>query len=416
MIDTPEPVLRWSEAGLGALVILFAGLSLSWKTGWARWVTAGLGALVMAVPFLFWTTSAAAYLSDTLVGALVFGFAIATRPEVGPGIVARTSGPEMPRGWTFNPSTWSQRLPIIFLAVIGLLVSRYLTGYQLGHVDNVWEPFFAGSATDPQNGTEEIITSSVSEAWPVPDAALGAYTYVLEILTGIVGSRARWRTMPWLVFLFGLMIVPLGIVSLSFIIIQPIVIGTWSTLTLIAASAMLIQIPYSLDELVATGQFLRRRKQAGASLIRVMLFGDTDEGSRPSPVTNEFDRRAGVVLKDMWLGGVNLPWTLLLAGAIGIALMFSRLTLGSDGALANAEHLIGSLVLTVLAIAAAEVTRAVRFLLIPLGLGLIGTVFFMQPDGIHMIVNILLGVALILLSLKRGAIRSSYGKWDRLIR
>jgi hypothetical protein len=68
--------------------------------------------------------------------------------------------------------------------------------YPLGQIDGVWEPFFLGSATDPQNGTEEIITSSVSKAWPVPDAAVGGYTYALEILTGIAGSRTRWRTMP----------------------------------------------------------------------------------------------------------------------------------------------------------------------------------------------------------------------------
>ena len=61
------------------------------------------------------------------------------------------------------------------------------------------------------------------------DAAVGGYTYLLEIVTGIVGSRCRWRTMPWLVVLFGLMIAPLGIISILFIIIQPIVIGTWST-------------------------------------------------------------------------------------------------------------------------------------------------------------------------------------------
>ena len=37
--------------------------------------------------------------------------------------------------------------------------------------------------------------------------------------------------MPWLVVIFGLMIVPLSVTSISFIIIQPILIGTWSTLT-----------------------------------------------------------------------------------------------------------------------------------------------------------------------------------------
>src|SRR3546814_2935369 len=69
--------------------------------------------------------------------------------------------------------------------------------------------------------------------------------------------------MPWLVFLFGLMIAPLGVVSIFFVIIQPIVIGTWATLTLVGAAAMLIQIPYSLDELLATIQFVRRRARSG---------------------------------------------------------------------------------------------------------------------------------------------------------
>jgi hypothetical protein len=88
---------------------------------------------------------------------------------------------------------------------------------------------------------------------------------MLEIITGLVGSSRRWRTMPWLVLLFGIMIVPLGAISIFFIIIQPIVIGTWCTLCLIAAAAMLLQIPYSFDELVATTQFLLRRRRRGRS-------------------------------------------------------------------------------------------------------------------------------------------------------
>ena len=45
--------------------------------------------------------------------------------------------------------------------------------YQLGHIDAVWDPFFAGAIPgDGKNATEEIITSSVSEAWPVPDAGI----------------------------------------------------------------------------------------------------------------------------------------------------------------------------------------------------------------------------------------------------
>lgn len=96
-------------------------------------------------------------------------------------------------------------------------------------IDHVWEPFFAGTVAG-KTGAEQIITSSVSEAWPVPDAGLGALTYALEIIVGCIGSARRWRTMPWLVVLFGIMIVPLGAISIFFIVIQPIVIGTYSTL------------------------------------------------------------------------------------------------------------------------------------------------------------------------------------------
>jgi hypothetical protein len=123
-------------------------------------------------------------------------------------------------------------------ALVGLYVSRYLAGYQLEHLPGLWDPFFAGAPADPRNGTEEIVTSWVSTAFPVSDAALGGYTYLLEILTGMVGSRQRWRTMPWLVLLFGLMIVPLGMTTIAFIVIQPVVLGTWSTLALVGAESL----------------------------------------------------------------------------------------------------------------------------------------------------------------------------------
>jgi nucleoside-diphosphate-sugar epimerase len=173
LIDVREPLLAWSEIILGAALLVCAGLALSWRWQWARWMCAGIGALVMGVPFLFSTANAAAYLSDTLVGALIFGFAVCTKPVPGPSAVAALHGPIVPPGWSYNPSDWTQRLPIIALALIGLYVSRYLAAYQLEHIPHVWDPFFAGSPSDPQNGTEEIITSSVSQAWPVSDAAVG---------------------------------------------------------------------------------------------------------------------------------------------------------------------------------------------------------------------------------------------------
>ena len=416
LIGIADPAYRWSEVVLGAALLVTAGLSLSWRLGFARWLTAGIGMLVMALPVLFVTPNAAAYTADTLIGMLVFGLAVGTKPEIGPDILTRRRAPEIPPGWSFNPSSWTQRIPIIALAIVGLLFSRYLAAYQMEHVDGVWEPFFEGSAADPQNGSEEIITSSVSQAWPVPDAAVGAYTYALEILTGVVGGRARWRTMPWLVLLFGLMIVPLGIVSISFIIIQPIVIGTWSTLALIGAAAMLIQIPYSVDELAASLSFLNRRRKAGKSVLRVLLFGDVDQGDRLTKFEHEFDRSPGVILKEMWTGAVSLPWNLWLAGLIGLSFLFTRLTLGAEGGMANADHLLGALVLTVLAVAAAEVCRAARYLLVPLGLAIAGAPFLYAGDTAHVVVSLVGGLAIAALAFPRGHIGETYGSLDPIIR
>ena len=104
LINIEEPLLRWSEIVLGATLIVFAALALSWRAQWARWLCAGIGALVMGVPFLFSTENAAAYLSDTLVGALIFGFAVCTKPEPGPSAIAALTGPAVPPGWSYNPS------------------------------------------------------------------------------------------------------------------------------------------------------------------------------------------------------------------------------------------------------------------------------------------------------------------------
>lgn len=419
LINVTEPLLRWSEIVLGAMLIVCAGVALSWRAPSARWLCAGIGGLVMGVPFLFATGNAAAYLSDTLVGALIFGFAVGTKPEPGVSAIAALTGPEAPPGWSYNPSTWSQRMPIIVLAILGLYVSRYLAAYQLGYIPGVWDPFFAASSPlDPRNGTEDIITSWVSKAWPVSDAAVGGYTYLLEILTGIVGSRMRWRTMPWLVILFGLMIAPLGITSIFFIVIQPVVIGTWSIIALIGAAAVLIQIPYSLDELIATLQFLRRRAQAGQNWLRIFFVGDTDEVPKTRSVeanTDEFDQSPRIVIKNMIGGGVSLPWNLALAALIGLSLLFTRITLEVDGNMAHAHHVIGSLVLTVVSIAAAEVARPVRYLNILLGAALMAAPFMFAAGITATIASVVLGLGLVALSMRRGLIRERYGNWGRWI-
>ena len=123
-----------------------------------------------------------------------------------------------PPGWTYNPSTWSERLPLIGLAVLGFAVAGYLALVQLGSIARAWEPFFG-------RGSETILHSGVSRLLPVPDAALGAAGYLLDAVSGAVGGRERWRTMPWIVVVFGIAVGPLGAVSL--LLVALIVWSTW---------------------------------------------------------------------------------------------------------------------------------------------------------------------------------------------
>lgn len=403
-----------SDMASGAALLVFSALSLSWRLSVLRWVCGLIGLWLLSAPLVFWAPTAAAYLNGTLVGMLVIGFSVLVRPTPGVAEIATQTGPTIPPGWDYCPSSWFQRVPIIVLAVVGFFISRYLCAYQLGHIDGVWEPFFAGLASDPQNGTEEIITSEVSEAWPVPDAGLGALTYALEIVTGIIGSSRRWRTMPWLVMLFGIMIVPLGVVSITFIIIQPIVIGTWCTLCLIGAAAMLIQIPYSVDELIATTEFLWRRKKQGRPLLRVFFMGDTDDG-KVEDKDDSFEQSPVAIIKDMLGGGVTLPWNLVLCSAIGLWLMFTRLTLGAEGSMANADHIIGALVLTITITTFAESARAARFAILPFGLALLVTPFVFGASLPAIVASVLCGLALVALSIPKGNIANHYGKWEKCI-
>lgn len=398
----------------GCALLVFGALSLSWRFRTARWGSVVVGIWLMLAPLAFWSPNSAAYLNGTLVGMLAIGFAGLVPPIPGVSPTAKMTGPTKPPGWDVNPSSWFQRAPIIILAFLGLFISRYMGAYQLEQLDGVWEPFFHGTRGEGLNGTEDIITSSVSEAWPVPDAGLGALVYGLEILTGLMGSTRRWRTMPWLVMLFGFMIVPLGAVSITFIIIQPIVIGTWCTLCLIAAVAMLVQIPYSLDELVATGQFLLRRHRQGKPVLKIFFVGDTDEGPDERTADN-FSRSPIAVAKDMVTGGVSVPVPLIVAIVIGVWLMLTRITLGHGDALANWEHLIGSLIITISVCAAAEVARPARYLLIPLALPLLPLPFMVGADTAGIISNLVAGLAVIAVALVPLPVKSHYGNWNQLL-
>lgn len=232
---------------------------------------------------------------------------------------------------------------------------------------------------------------------------------------GVMGGRARWRTMPWMVLLFGIVVVPLGVVSIYFIIIQPIIIGTYCTLCLLAALAMLIMIPYSLDELVAMGQFLVLNNRRGRPFWRSFFMGDALPGSGQDKQAG-FDAPFGKSVSSA-ARGITVPWTLAASAGLGLWLMFSRLVFGTAPPMADSDHLVGALVITVAVIAMAEVARPLRFLNVAFGLWLIAAPWLLVGSGVlASVASVIVGVLLIGLSLRRGPrSKEHYGGWDRYV-
>jgi uncharacterized membrane protein len=401
-MDYRSTTLAWSDAVSGASVILLAALTVVRRSVWAPWANSLIGVWLLFAPLVFWAPTAASYVNDTLVGTLVITFAV-----LAPGMpgMRMLPGPDAPPGWSYNPSTWPQRAPIIALAFVGFFLSRQMTAFQLGYVQSVWEPFF-------RPGTAAVLTSDVSRAFPISDAGFGAVAYIIEALMGFMGDARRWRTMPWMVTFFGILVVPLGITSITLMILQPVAVGTWCTPCLVAALAMLVMIALTLDEVVAMGLFLVQARREGQSLWQVFWLGGTlSRGAAEGHPT-----RPDVVNVKAMVWGTGLPWTLLASAVLGLWLMASPAVFGSEPPAANSNYLVGALVVTVALTALAEVGRPVRFVNALFGVWVVAAPWLLSgATPVAAWNDVLVGVALILLSLPRGAVRESYGAWDRYI-
>ncbi len=154
-----------------------------------------------------------------------------------------------------SPSAWPRRLAICAVAAVALAVSIYLALSQWGLIASVWEPLFG-------DGSRRVLGSSVSalirKTIGVPDAALGAIAYAVEIALALIGSSERWREHPWLVVLFGLDAIPMGIGSLALVLLQAFVIRAFCTLCLVSAICSWTVVALAHGELRAAVRVLRR--------------------------------------------------------------------------------------------------------------------------------------------------------------
>lgn len=369
--------------------ILALGLCWWWaRTGATtpRWLLSVVGIWLLFAPLVFWAPHPLSCLNDLAAGTLLI-----TASAILPTIAPRDGGHAVPPGWDYNPSEWSQRFPIAVLALLGFAMAGWLAAFQLGYVSQAWDPLFG-------TGTERVLTSHISHWFPVSDAGLGAISYLLEVITCFVGDRRRWRTMPWMVLLFGVMIIPTGAVSIVLVVLQPIGVGSWCFLCLATAVVMLLMVAPALDEVVATWQLLRRCHRRGERWWNVLWSGTTESARVPPP-----PHLAGQD-RDMW------PWHLLLAAVAGAWLMGAPYLTGMAGTTAGAnQHLTGALVVTVAVIALGEIARPLRCLLLPLGLWLVlGAWMLPGTTAAGAWTSLALGILLLPCAAIRGRIRSRF--------
>ncbi len=164
----------------------------------------------------------------------------------------------IPPGWDYNPASWRERIPIVLLAVVGFFIASYLSLYQFKLINDVWDPFFG-------SGSIKILDSKISHVLPIPDAALGAFGYLIDAVTGIIGGTYRWRKMPWIVIVFGLAVGPLGFISVMLVVFQPVLFSAWCALCLGSAIISIAMIGPAMDEMLASLQYIQRVKKSGGN-------------------------------------------------------------------------------------------------------------------------------------------------------
>lgn len=393
-------VLR-SEVVSGLLVILLSGLTFWTLWAWPRWLSAIAGVWILFAPLAFWTPSSTSYSLGNLLGLLII---LCSCYQPAKHYYAVPEVLNTPQNWDYNPSAWSQRIPIITLAFLGFFIARYMAAYQLGHTNTVWDPVF-----DQQTAT--ILKSDISKAFPVSDAGLGAFSYLLDAVSGMIGDKRRWRTMPWMVILFGFMIIPPGVTSIVLVILQPVGVGAWCFLCLLTAFIMLVMVSPALDEVVATVQFLRQSHREGKPFWRTFLRGiplTTEEiVELPAEKFNEKTQKIKSAI----------PWGLVGCCFISFLLMAVPTYLQLPKSASDIIHMCSALLVTFSIIALSEIARPVRILNIIVGFILAVAIGVSGELELSLKWEIILSSLLvILLSLPKGQFFKHFGSYDKLAR
>lgn len=177
--------------------------------------------------------------------------------------------------WRYNPSSWRARIPICVLAMVGFAISTYLALYQWRIVGHVCDPVFGDQS---MRVLDSDVSHAMRRAVGIPDAALGALAYLGDAIFGLGGSTRRWQLRPWLVLVFGIDVIPLGIVSAILVAMQGTVVGAWCSLCLATAVISLALVALAYDEVWSCLLYLRRmwRETRSPRILWTVFWGGVD--------------------------------------------------------------------------------------------------------------------------------------------
>ena len=309
----------------------------------------------------------------------------------------------IPPGWSYNPSSWRERWPLIVLAAIGLLAALYTALSQLGVFPTMWDPFFGGASS------YAVTHSAISRLLPVPDGVFGVIGYLFDLIFGSLGGGDRWRSRPWAVLIFAVVIVALGIVSLVLTILQGAVIDQWCTVCLISAADSTLILGLGVGEALASLQYLARVfLELGFSAAWRALWG-MGEARRRDPYEAGWAPAIAIATPRRNTAPDIARWLQLIAIALGIWLMVSPAVLPSTGSGAGVARIGGPLAIWVGMLALRGVTRPFRALNVVTGMFLAITPWVVSNTSPLILSSVLVGWALIVIALPRGTVRERTG-------
>ena len=129
---------------------------------------------------------------------------------------------------------------VICLALVGAAISAYLTLYQLHVIGGVWDPLFGSTSS------EAVLTSSLSRALPVPDAALGAVAYLAEAVLAWASGRFFWALVGFAVVLVGL-----AAAGLILLLTQVLIVHAFCFLCISSAAISLVNLVLGRADIAA---------------------------------------------------------------------------------------------------------------------------------------------------------------------